>query len=876
MRGVTDLSFEEWIDSLTEQERIKQKKESLQENKNAVESTDKTTSYDTEYRFRLVGVPPETAIKSIMFDPFEKSIGEIKKQVQEIYGLNPILEIQFIHNGKVLPDHLTFSELGVHPQKDVITVMHTLAGGADRKGAASEFAEKVKEMVSNNKINLEIANRLFAILTNKDNRWTHQKDLLNNPKFEDEFEKLKALAEEIAEQVENGESPEFKATYRRLGALLGVSHNSFSNWRNAQYPISFQSLEKIELIMVTFFSDTAFGDQISALLTDEEVRNQLLHGSREGLSPSTESGMLIIKLEGLFTYKDEETDTDYERTIINHLKKDSRHDQFLIDYIETTPYGVERFKRGDSGLLTQNVLAYLLGVGQSIFSYWLNGEGTIRVDSFTKFDNRINTLFGNLIQEGKPLDSFYEEFKSIIGPTAQERCLETTSEQLLHYLRTGEKQHGPFQYHEGSEITKEEVLERNKELFGYIAVRNVEPYIKNALHYLLENDEFLTDEVLPALEKGFPGDAVRQFESLKDFIGEDDADIKKAVETFRYLLFGKTTSSLQKIISSAEKSHLKVDLTLEQYLRMIYDNIGSSPWMVLLPYTCEKCGHNGMILSRELTSMSGSCKKCALSKAQKQTNAMFEDCTGIQLTDAQIEVISPKILHHRNFFGVYDLYVGRETLPSGEALFLGDIINHLETIGVIIKMPSDFPKWLLLNEIGINVESDGQQHERSGRGFLSKLRLQIRDDPTKSEKLTNILQKAVSEGITVKETLLTLDSLPEIEDFIKTLSAVDKSFLSNEYDNWNEYLENDLEKQKAIEDKDHTYQIRILTYGDMYDKDNVDNRLEPMVRGLLKIIAEEMNSFYTYEELLDELGVDWSALEQFQDGRYYRDDYLES
>ncbi len=73
----------------------------------------------TQYRFRLTGVPPDQAIKLIEVDP-NQSIAEIKKSVQREYKLNPILAIQFIFKGKVLPDNLKFAKIGIHPKKDVI------------------------------------------------------------------------------------------------------------------------------------------------------------------------------------------------------------------------------------------------------------------------------------------------------------------------------------------------------------------------------------------------------------------------------------------------------------------------------------------------------------------------------------------------------------------------------------------------------------------------------------------------------------------------------------------------------------------------------------------------------------------------------------
>ena len=82
-----------------------------------------------EYRFRLTSVPPNHALKLIKVDP-KQSIAEVKKSVQREYKLNPILGIQFIFKGKVLPDQLKFGRIGIHFKKDTITIMSTQGGGA--------------------------------------------------------------------------------------------------------------------------------------------------------------------------------------------------------------------------------------------------------------------------------------------------------------------------------------------------------------------------------------------------------------------------------------------------------------------------------------------------------------------------------------------------------------------------------------------------------------------------------------------------------------------------------------------------------------------------------------------------------------------------
>lgn len=80
------------------------------------------------YKFRLTGIPPESAIKAIELDPNQK-VQEVKRIVQREYKLNPVLAIQFIFKGKILPNDLRISKINILPKKDIITVMASQAGG---------------------------------------------------------------------------------------------------------------------------------------------------------------------------------------------------------------------------------------------------------------------------------------------------------------------------------------------------------------------------------------------------------------------------------------------------------------------------------------------------------------------------------------------------------------------------------------------------------------------------------------------------------------------------------------------------------------------------------------------------------------------------
>ena len=83
---------------------------------------------ELKYKFRLTGVPPNQAIQLVNVDP-NSSIAELKIFLIRAFRLNPILAIQLIFKGKILPDNIRLRKVGFHPNKDVITVMSTQGGG---------------------------------------------------------------------------------------------------------------------------------------------------------------------------------------------------------------------------------------------------------------------------------------------------------------------------------------------------------------------------------------------------------------------------------------------------------------------------------------------------------------------------------------------------------------------------------------------------------------------------------------------------------------------------------------------------------------------------------------------------------------------------
>jgi len=79
---------------------------------------DFSTRYDTDGKFL-----------EFNFKLSVKCSVEGRKFPEKVETLICSSTIQFIFKGKVLPDNLKFAKIGIHPKKDVITVMATQAGG---------------------------------------------------------------------------------------------------------------------------------------------------------------------------------------------------------------------------------------------------------------------------------------------------------------------------------------------------------------------------------------------------------------------------------------------------------------------------------------------------------------------------------------------------------------------------------------------------------------------------------------------------------------------------------------------------------------------------------------------------------------------------
>lgn len=93
-------------------------------------------------RFRLLGVPPDQAIKLIEVAP-NQTIWEIKKDVMRAYRLNPILGINLVFKKEVIKDNITIDKIAINPVKDIISVMVAQAGGENKREMNEDkFIEK--------------------------------------------------------------------------------------------------------------------------------------------------------------------------------------------------------------------------------------------------------------------------------------------------------------------------------------------------------------------------------------------------------------------------------------------------------------------------------------------------------------------------------------------------------------------------------------------------------------------------------------------------------------------------------------------------------------------------------------------------------------
>ncbi len=80
-----------------------------------------------KFIFRLAGAPPDRAIRLIHVDK-NHSLSELKHIVIREYKLNPILDIQFICNRRILVNNI-HHHLSKNPANAEILVMLVLSGG---------------------------------------------------------------------------------------------------------------------------------------------------------------------------------------------------------------------------------------------------------------------------------------------------------------------------------------------------------------------------------------------------------------------------------------------------------------------------------------------------------------------------------------------------------------------------------------------------------------------------------------------------------------------------------------------------------------------------------------------------------------------------
>jgi hypothetical protein len=303
----------------------------------------------------------------------------------------------------------------------------------------------------------------------------------------------------------------------------------------------------------------------------------------------------------------------------------------------------------------------------------------------------------------------------------------------------------------------------------------------------------------------------------------------------------------------------------------------SSPGMMLIPAICthQKVDENGDVILNEdgnpvlcgapgfyrahlLKSGEAACYECGMWWNERVTVAMFTYYTGIKPERPQIEVYAGSLGfdHIRNCR--YDLLVGEDT---GVELTAGDIAHGLSNLA-IINDESKWPDWLKDiedNDIGINTETDGEQHE----SFWVWLELQMIQEADLAESIKDVLEFQYTRGITIGKRLQDLQP-SQIESYITSLPEDMKKVLVDEYRKWEHYCKNDRKKQVAIEEKPDWYQMRIPIYGWYED---VDNRFLLFSLQLIEILAKEAGVIEEGEglhtELLEELGFKWDHTVHF-------------
>jgi len=91
--------------------------------------------------FRLSGAPLEKAVKTLEFNHM-MNVLNVKAIVKDEYKLNPILELQLLWRGKVLPEHVRINDIP-YKKDEVMIIFATQSGGDIGYKVVQKFEDKL-------------------------------------------------------------------------------------------------------------------------------------------------------------------------------------------------------------------------------------------------------------------------------------------------------------------------------------------------------------------------------------------------------------------------------------------------------------------------------------------------------------------------------------------------------------------------------------------------------------------------------------------------------------------------------------------------------------------------------------------------------------
>ena len=375
-----------------------------------------------------------------------------------------------------------------------------------------------------------------------------------------------------------------------------------------------------------------------------------------------------------------------------------------------------QFRRNNDNQISAGFYSLLLDIHSTTFSRWKTGKFNPRINNIFDLFNHLDEFFGDL-----KLKDDDQVLGSLILGTNPNLLIELAKSKIIKDHIKNVLLKGTRKRNWRNEYRK--YFGRDDDIYKNIRLE--------ILHVLdLENKENTGEQVdimLGTESEGQNGKGL--FELL---LAEYDTDRERAnlVELLYYLAFGSASTNYQDLVKIAKDFGIVMLITTHfEFLKMVMEEVilgDKTIGLLTINVECLEKGHPNSFFIKSLLDNAYGCKKCNNWKQEKITAAMTYDVFSDALKNNK--VVSFEIYTQYLYKDIFAL----ETIKtSGKNKYQKNWRPWRWTIDVYIGftiMEKNDEGKLVEKTYYLGLESDGQQHQNSRKGYEFWLSLKRRTD----------------------------------------------------------------------------------------------------------------------------------------------------